>query len=71
MIDIIIWVALTMSIAPAVLVVHLFSLLANSGGMIAIPMDKYNELELWASISILCVLVIAWACFTVRKLRAK
>ena len=69
MIDLIIWIALTMSIAPAVLAVYIFSVLVNSGGMVSIPADKYNELELIASICILCILVIAWGGFTIRKLR--
>ena len=64
--DIIIWVALTMNLAPAVLAVWIFSKLCAGFTIVG---DSYNLLEVWVSMAILASLVIAWVGFTVRKLR--
>ncbi len=69
MLDFIIWVSLMMSLGTGVLAVWVFGILLNSEGSIVVPVDKYTEIELIASILILCVAVIALICFTVRKLR--
>ena len=66
MIDLIIWIALTMSIGTGVLAVWVFNHLVSGGVIIG---DKYNEIELIASICILALVVIGWCGFTVRKLR--
>ncbi len=69
MIDVIIFIALMMSLTTGVGMVYLFNLLVNSDGSITIPTDKYNGIELIAAIAILCVVAIALVCFVVRKLR--
>ena len=68
MLDIIIWIALTMSIGTAVGMVWVFNHLASGGIIVG---DSLNLIELNASIAILCVLVIAWCGFVVKKLRSK
>jgi len=64
--DLIIWVALTMSIAPAVLAVWIFSKLCAGTTIVG---DSHNLLELYISIAILVLVGIAWCCFTIRKLK--
>ena len=64
--NLIIWIALTMSIAPAVLAVWVFNHLVSGGVIIG---DKYNEVELIFATAILCLVVIALIFFTARKLR--
>ena len=66
MLDALIWIALTMSIAPAVLAVWVFAHL-NAGHTIV--GDSYNPVELITAVAILCVLVIAWCGFVIKKLR--
>lgn len=66
MLDLIIWIALTMSIAPAVLAVWVFAHL-NAGHIIV--GDSYNLVELITASLILCLLIIAWCGFTARELR--
>ena len=65
MLDALIWIALTMSIAPAVLAVWVFAHL-NAGHVIV--GDNLNLIELGLAMAILCVVVIALVLFTVRKL---
>ncbi len=80
--DAIIWSALTASLATSIFAVWVFyRLLTNdvvvtSTGANAIvyvtmwqSIDKYNFVELGAAITILCVVVIAWVIFTIRKIR--
>lgn len=66
MLDLIIWIALTMSIGTGIGMVWVFSHLISGGIIVG---DKYNEVELIASIAILVAVVIALVGFTVRKLR--
>jgi len=63
-VDLVIWIALTMSIAPAVLAVWIFSHLV--AGHIIVS-DSYNPAELGISIAILVLVVIAWCGFVIRK----
>ena len=69
MIDALMFAALMMSIGTGVLAVSLFNRFVNSDGTILISADKYNQVELWAAIAILVLVVIALIAFTVRKLR--
>lgn len=66
MIDVLIWIALTMSIAPAVLVVWLFNHLVGGGIIVG---NSYNLIELILAIAILVCLIAGWVGFTIRKLR--
>ena len=66
MLDFIIWIALTMSLATGVLAVWVFNHLVSGGIIIG---DKYNLIELWAAIAILVLVGIALVGFTVRILR--
>lgn len=66
MIDTLVWIALTMSIAPALLAVWIFIQL-NTG--YTIVGDSYNLIELIAASLILGLLIIGWVGFTVKKLR--
>ena len=66
MIDVIIFIALMMSLATGVGMVFVFKCLVAGSVIVG---DKYNEAELIASIAILVCVVIALACFVVRKLR--
>ena len=64
--DAIIWSALTLSLATSIGMVYVFNRLCE--GYIIVG-DKYNFVELMAAITILCLVVIAWVIFTVRKIR--
>ena len=66
MIDVLIWIALTMSIGTAILAVWVFNHLASGGIIVG---DSYNSIELWASMAILVLLIIALVCFTIKNLR--
>ena len=66
MIDVLIWIALTMSIGTGVLAVWVFNHLVSGG---VITGDKYNEVELILASAILVLVSIALVGFTVRKLR--
>ncbi len=66
MIDVIIFIALMMSLATGIGMVWVFNHLVSGGVIIG---DKYNEVELWASILITALVVIALVCFVVRKIR--
>lgn len=68
MINIIIWIALTMSIGTGVLAVWVFRYL-NAG--FTIVGDSYNLIELILATSILVLVVISLVGFTVRKLRER
>lgn len=68
MLDIIIWIALTMSIGTGVLAVWVFSHLVAGH---TIGGDSYNLMELWASIAILAFVLIAWCGFIIKKLRGR
>ncbi len=69
MVDVIIFIALMMSLGTGVGMVYIFHLLVNSGGSITIPTDKYNGIELIAATAILVLVIIALVLFTIRKLR--
>ncbi len=64
--DIIIWIALVMSIGTSILAVWVFNHLVSGGIIVG---DKYNEVELILATVILVAVVIALIGFTVRKLR--
>ena len=66
MIDLIVWVALMMSLATSIGMVWSFSILLNGSIIVG---DKYNEVELIAAIAILGLVIVALIGFTVRILR--
>jgi len=66
MIDLIIWIALTMSIGTAVLAVWVFSHLVSGGIIVG---DSYNLIELWIARAILMLVALAWCGFIIKKLR--
>jgi len=63
--DKIIWVALTVSIPPAMGMVRLFWQLHNGATPVG---DKYVYFELIAASCILVLLIIFWGIFSVKKL---
>lgn len=66
MIDLLIWIALTMSLGTAILAVWVFNHLVSGGIIVG---DSYNLIELWASMAILVIVVMAWCGFIVKKVR--
>ncbi|KKN74961.1 hypothetical protein LCGC14_0384630 [marine sediment metagenome] len=66
MLDIIVWVALMMSIGTGALAVWVFSVLVSGAVIVG---DKYTLIELTLASAILCLLVAALIGFTARKLR--
>ena len=68
MLDVIIWVALTMSLGTAVLAMWVFRTLITHGGIGA---DGLNPLELSISIVIFLFVLVAWCGFIIRKWRKR
>ena len=66
MTDILIFIALMMSLATGILAVWVFNYLVSGGAIVG---DKYNEIELWLAISITALVLVALIGFTIRKLR--
>ena len=66
MIDLLIFIALMMSLGTGVGMVWVFSQLVSGAVIVG---DKYNLIELWAAMAILALVVIALVSFTIRKLR--